>query len=210
MPVVTGIYRTGGIVKVAADGRTLCAIDLKTFQQFPLEEGDALDTEAYLDRISRAQFSGAYECALSMLDRSAKTQMQVLQTLVRKGFVPAAAEAAIERLNENHLLDDQALAERMVELAQGRPVGRYALKRKLRAKGVSEEDADAALASMTREDQQDGALMAARKLMSRYEGLEIRAARQKLSQALARRGFGWDVIGPAVEAMFLNEDAMDS
>ena len=42
---------------------------------------------------------------------------------------------------------------------------------------------------------------AAAKLWRRYENLPFREGRAKLSQALARRGFGWDAIRSAVDAL---------
>ena len=42
----------------------------------------------------------------------------------------------------------------------------------------------------------------------RYEGLPRREARAKLSQALARRGFGWDSVRASVDAL-LSDDSFD-
>ena len=50
------------------------------------------------------------------------------------------------------------------------------------------------------ESQTEAATALAKKLMRRYEKEPPRAARAKLRQALARRGYGWDVVGAAVGA----------
>ena len=49
------------------------------------------------------------------------------------------------------------------------------------------------------DQQRIAALQAAQKLYRKYEALPEREARAKLSQALARRGFGWDAIESAVD-----------
>ena len=87
-------------------------------------------------------------------------------------------------------------------------MGVYALRRKLKAKGISDEDADAALEAFDDDQQQAAARRAAEKLLKRYEGLPRREARAKLSQALARRGFGWDSVRAAVDAL-LSDDSFD-
>lgn len=202
MPVVTGVYRQKGLVRLWADGRCLCSIDEKTFDSYALSEGDAIDPDEYLDRLAAVQCKRAYEQALSMLDRCARSEKQILDALSRRGIVPGAARAAVNRLRENRVLDDQALARRFVELQTEKPVGRCAIRQKLRQKGISEEDAEAALDTISDQMQSEAALEIARKLYPRYEGQPLRAARAKLGQALARRGFGWDDIGRALESIF--------
>ena len=122
-----------------------------------------------------------------------------------KGFVAPVAEAVVERLKENGLIDDQRLAARLAETQLTKPVGLYAMKRKLRAKGVSDEDAAEALESFDDDQQRAAAIQAARKLLRRYENLPVRECRGKLSQALARRGFSWDAVSAAVEAVLEEE-----
>jgi regulatory protein len=87
----------------------------------------------------------------------------------------------------------------MAELSASKPVGLYAFKRKLRAKGICDDDAEEALSAFDDDQQRAAALLAAQKLYRKYEALPEREARAKLSQALARRGFSWDAIESAVE-----------
>ncbi|MBQ8954922.1 MAG: RecX family transcriptional regulator, partial [Clostridia bacterium] len=109
--------------------------------------------------------------------------------LMRKGYLAPVAEAVCERLTENRLIDDKRFAERFVELRQDGAVGRYALKRRLRAKGVDEETASEALEQLDDDSQLEAAVELARRLARRYAGEDAYAARGKLSQALARRGY---------------------
>ena len=110
-------------------------------------------------------------------------------------------QAVVERLRENGLIDDARYAQRMAEVQSNRPVGVYAFRRKLRAKGISDDDAEEALAAFDDEQQRDAALAAARQLYRKYQDLPEREARAKLSQALARRGFGWDAIEGAIDSI---------
>ena len=118
----------------------------------------------------------------------------------------AAIEAVIARLTESHLIDDKRYAQRLAETSAHKPVGIYAMKRKLRAKGISEEDAEDALDVFDEDQQRTAAKAAAEKLGRKYLTLPAREGKAKLSQALARRGFSWDVVREAVEHVFSDDE----
>ena len=157
-------------------------------------------------RLCRHQLDEGYDAALSLLDYSAKTRQELTKKLQAKGYLDEVIEAVADRLTENRLLDDKYIAERLVQGAGSR--GIYAIKQKLRQKGISEEDADAALSEISDEEQAEAAYNEAVRLSRRYAGLEPRAYKAKLSQALARRGFTWDSIESAL-ARLNSEDDFD-
>ena len=112
------------------------------------QKGEELDAEEYAARVAPGQLADAYEAALCMLDRSAKTAWQIENSLRQKGFVPAVRESVTERLRENRLIDDALFARRMVEAGQRAGTGLFALKQKMRAKGIAEEVAEEALTAI--------------------------------------------------------------
>ena len=199
MAVVTEIRENRGMVEVVADGATVARVRKAHFDKCPAAVGDGIDEAAWLDRMAAVQFADAYEAALSSLDRSARTAHDLASALRRRGFVQPAVDAVLARLTENGLIDDARYARRMAELSASKPVGLYAFKRKLRAKGISDDDAEDALSAFDDEQQRAAALQAAQRLYRKYEALPEREARAKLSQALARRGFAWDAIEGAVD-----------
>jgi len=201
MGVVTEIRENRGMVEVLVDNATLARVRKAHFDRCPLSKGEEIDAPAYIDRLAAVQFPDGYEAALSSLDASAKSAMELSRSLRRRGYVQPVVEAVVARLEENGLIDDAGYARRMAELQSARPVGVYAFRRRLRAKGISDEDAEEALGAFDDEQQQAAALAAARKLYRKYEVLPEREARSKLSQALARRGFGWDAIESAIDQL---------
>lgn len=205
MSTVTELKPVQGCMRVAFDDAPSLRIRKCHFAKLPLEEGDEIDPEEYVNRVASLQFADAYESALTSLDASARTASEIDRSLRMKGFVTPVAEAVVERLKENGLIDDQRLAARLAETQLTKPVGLYAMKRKLRAKGVSDEDAAEALESFDDDQQRAAAIQAVRKLLRRYENLPVRECRGKLSQALARRGFSWDAVSAAVDAVLEEE-----
>ena len=139
--------------------------------------------------VAEAQRADVYEAALSSLDLCARTRQELRRSLLARGFVSGAVEATLDRLADSGLVDDRRYAERAVEVSAARPVGVYAVRRKLRAKGVAEEDAEAALGALDDEQQAQGRAGGGRaRFLRRYAQLPAREGRAKLSQALARRG----------------------
>ena len=202
MPVVTAIRESRGMVEIEADGRAMARIRRQHFAKCPLKEGQAVDPEAWLSRAAAVQFPDAWEAALTSLEAADRTAKDIATSLRRRGYVAPAIDAVVARLTETGLVNDARYAERLAEVQSKKPVGVYAFRRRLRAKGISEDDAEAALDAFDDEQQAAACLAAAQKLARRYADLPAREARAKLSQALARRGFGWDAITGVVDGMF--------
>ena len=202
MATVTGIEPARGRVNIYTDGALLMRLRKAHFEKCPLREGDEIDPDEYLDRLAGVQSAEAWEAALTSLERSARTEKELADSLKRRGYVAPVVAAVLERLKEARLIDDAQYAGRLAELQSKKPVGLYAFKRKLKARGISDDDAEAALEAFDDAQQQTACLEAARRLFKKYEALPPREGKARLSQALARRGFGWDAIGSALDQLF--------
>lgn len=209
MSMVTELRVWRGCTLISLDDAPSMRVRTVHFEKRPLEIGEEIDADAYLNQLAALQFADAYETALSSLDFCARAAKELERSLLNKGYVPPAVEAVLDRLRENRLIDDRRLATRIAETNASKPVGVYAMKRKLRAKGISDEDASDALENFDEEQQRKAAQAAGEKLLKRYADLPSRERRAKLSQALARRGFPWDAVSAAVSAL-LSEDEWDS
>lgn len=206
MSVVADIREFRGVMSISIDDGASLKVRKVHFDKRPLEIGDEVDLEEYENSVAAIQFNDAYEAALTSLDFCARTAKEIEKSLLTKGYVPCVVQAIVERLMENRLIDDRQIASRIAESNTSKPVGIYAVKRKLRAKGISDEDAFDALEAFDDDQQQAAAKQAAEKLYRRYSALPDREARAKLSQALARRGFSWESVRAAVDALISGED----
>lgn len=201
MAIITEIRDIKGLMEISLDGVLWLRVRRKHFAALGISDGDSIDPDTMVDRLASIQMADCYEAALTMLDQAAQTRGDLVRKLVRKGFVAPAAEATVERLNENRLVDDRRYAERIAQSLLSKNAGAYAVRRKLRAKLLSEEDVEAAMEGFDEEQQAQACLETAEKLWRKYASLPSREGRAKLSQALARRGFGWDAIRSVVDAL---------
>ena len=199
MAIVNDIREIRGLMEISLDGVAWLKIRKKHFAKHPLECGGHVEPNEYIESMAALQAADCYEAALTMLDQSAKTEGEMRRKLIMKGYVEPAAEATVERLKENRLLDDRRIAERMAQTQIGKPVGVYALRRKMQAKQLSREDIEAAMEGFDDEQQAQACKVAAEKLWRKYSDLPPREAKAKLSQALGRRGFSWEAISGAVD-----------
>lgn len=85
--------------------------------------------------------------AARLLENRSRTKAEVRRRLTEQGFRPDLVEGAVVRLVELGYLDDAAFARAWVESRdRARPRGARALRDELRRKGVTADDAEAALA----------------------------------------------------------------
>jgi len=184
-------------VNVHVDGEFRLALAAELVLTEHLHVGDEVD-EARLEALA-AQDGGwkARDAALSLLSHRARTATELKRRLKRKGFEPEMAESTVERMEELGMVDDASFAESFVrDRVRLRPHGRRRLKAELRAKGVDEETARAAIDEvMEREEASETDL--ARAAAARWHpraGEEPDRARRRLQGFLARRGFGGDAV----------------
>lgn len=150
--------------------------------------------------------SAAHEAALRALERRRRTRRELERRLAEKGFEPQTARAALDRLERVGLVDDLEYARAFLRERLGRrAVGARLVRNQLLARGVPAPLIDQALqeAATDAEDElprteAERARRALAQLGRRYAGLEPRVRRQRLTAALARRGFDYDAIAEAL------------
>ena len=191
MAHVSNIREMRGLIEISLDGVTWLRVRKKHFAMRPLNIGEDIDPEAYLVSLAAVQAADCYEAALCILDRAAQTGGNLREKLVFKGYVRPAAEAAVERLTENHLIDDMRFAQRIAQSSALKPVGAYAVQRKLRAKRLPQE----ASALTVRSKPRPAGLP-----QSRSAGNTLLCPRVKRAQSSRRRWPGADLVGRASPA----------
>lgn len=144
------------------------------------------------------------EAALKLLERTRRTRRDLERRLKEKDFDAATIATTLDRLTEVGLIDDVEYARAWLAGRWGRkPSGWRRLVQELRAKGISEEDAERARELLSERGSAPDEVGSAAKLVAqarkRYARLEPQAQRQRLYALLARRGYDGDVIRRALE-----------
>ena len=193
-------------VNIHLDGEF--AFGLDRFVAAWLAVGQSLDEEKIARLQAEDSQEKAYRQAMLFLGIRARSETEVRKNLEKHEIPPAVIEATIERLREERLLNDGEFAQNWVaNRSEFRPRSRRALTVELRQKGLTEADIQSATEAV---DEKSLAYAAAQKRIRRLEaraersrsGLEWIEFRKKLSEFLARRGFGYDVIAPTVKRLW--------
>ena len=146
--------------------------------------------------------TAAHEAALKALERRRRTRRELERRLAERGFEPAAARQALDRLERVGLVDDLEYARAFLRERLGRrAVGARVVRNQLLTRGVPallidqahEETAAGAEAELPRSEV-ERARRALAQISRRYAALEPRVRRQRLAAALARRGFDYDTV----------------
>lgn len=134
------------------------------------------------------------ERALELLSRKPQSRRELTRKLNEWGAGPEEADAVCDRMEELGYLNEAAYAARIVEVYSARGFGEKKLRDELYRRGVPREEWDEALARM--EDATQAIDDFLQKKLTGWTG--DRKQLQKVTAALARRGFSWSDIRDAL------------
>ncbi len=139
----------------------------------------------------------ARELCLRLLAGRARSRSELAERLAAAGAEELTAEQVLERLTEVGLVDDAAYAAGLARSRRAeRGLSRRALAGELRRRGLAEEVVAGAVDAAAAEPDAAVALRLAQRRARGLSHLPPDAQRRRLSGYLARRGYGFDVVGP--------------
>lgn len=179
---------------VFADGSRLKLTD-REMVDFSLYAG--LDVpEAALEQLKDAAGeSAARRRAANILSARPLSRKELEKRLVEKGETPAHAAAAADYMEHLGYLNDEHYAKTLAEYYAAKGYGPRKVRDELYRRGVPREFWEEALAGLEDPDDTLDRLVAARLRRIERPG---RDDLKKVSDALARRGYGWSDISAAL------------
>lgn len=184
-------------LSVFVDGEFRMGLSAEVALAGNLRVGQAVDEARLLELERRDRGWQAREAALRLLAVRPRSAAELIRRLRMKGYEPEIGEEVIARLRDLGMIDDAAFAGTLVrDRVRLKPQGARRLANELRARGVDEETARAAIRETMdgeQTDERELARRAAEKWRPRA-GEEPARARRRLHGYLARRGFDSEVI----------------
>ena len=179
------------------DGRFCCGLTLEATVKNRLKVGQTIDPVRLAEIQLESEKNTALDKALTHVSAMRKTEKQVRDFLAGKGYLPAVVDYVIEKMRGYNFLNDSEYAEAYVEFAGVKKGGRL-IKMELRAKGVAEEEIDAALQNLDGETQEQAASAILQKYMRHKT-----ADKETLAKAfryLMGKGFDYETARAALSA----------
>ena len=206
MDVITAIRKERGKYRVTLNDSDDVLVPVSLMRERPLKEGQPLDLEEYDNWLMVRQYRFALDRAVGNLAARARSKREIEQKLLQVGYRPCTVEMVIYKLQRENLLDDADFARQWVESRQHHKLGRGRIAQELRHKGVSQEEAEEAMAIIEDENQLAGAVALAEKAAARIKpGEDMRKATNRIAAMLARRGYSWDIAKEAIRHAISDE-----
>lgn len=196
MPTITSIkqQRNKGRVNVYLDDKFGFGIDLDNFVLLHLKVDQELTEEEVAEVVKKAEFQKTYDKLLRFTMVRPRSEKEVTDYFRRKKVHESMHEKLLDKLKHLELIDDLKFAQWWVEQRGNfKPKPKRILKIELTKKGIVREIIENVLEE-TKVDEEKMARDLIERKAYKWKGLEPRIARQKMSQYLAGKGFGWDVI----------------
>lgn len=184
---------------VFIEGRYAFSVSMTTAAA--LHVGTDLDEAAIETIRADDQKEQAFQSGLHYLKFRPRSRMEMIRHLKRKGFVPAAVDSAIHRLESCRYIDDAAFTQFWIESrCRHRPRGAFGLRCELREKGVADEIIDDGLKDF---DENKAAWRAVWPKLQWWAELPELELKEKIYRFLKQRGFGYSTC----ETVFEKADA---
>lgn len=193
-------------VNIYIDGEFTFACDGEFVYKEKLKRGMQIDIEKVKEIVIADEFKKCKNTALRIIERNYKTEKEVYDKLIEKGYEEQTAIKSIDFLKEYNYIDDIRYANMYIR-DRLRTQGKNKIKYALIQKGIDENTLIDVFSELDNSLEMDVAMNLAKK---RYDNLKKRETdKYKLSQKLYRflvgKGYGFDLVSQVVKKI-TNDD----
>ncbi len=207
MPTVTAIkpQKNNKRVNIFLDGKFGFGLDLENFVKLGLKVEQELSDKEIVNIVKKAEFQKTWDKLLRFAMTRPRSEKEVKDWFKRKK-VPDQIHAELKKkLTKLELLNDSKFAIWWVgQRQQFRPKAKRILQQELLMKGITKDIISEVLVN-TSIDEYKIAQKDLAKRAYKWKNLEGREKKQKMSEYLLRKGFGWDLVKNAVADYIVKE-----
>ena len=193
MDRVIEIKRQHGVATVKMMSGDVLKIPSALYLERKLHVNQPLDPEEYRLYMTQRGYPHALEAAMKYLALRERSEQEVVSRLRRSHYGETVIQKVLETLNLHELVSDGRFAEQWVH-SRVRKYGKSRIAQELRLKGVSGEEARAALEGVPEEEEYARCFAQAQKLCRKF-----RNDPKKIAQSLTRKGYSWTMARRAAE-----------
>jgi regulatory protein len=192
--------RTDKKLNMFLDGKFAISVDTEVAVKEGLKIGQELSDEQLKDLTENVSLARCLNTAYRFLSYRPRSEAEMKDRLGRHGFEDSNIEIIINKLKEQHLLDDTAFAQFWQENREMfRPRSKRLTIIELKKKGVADE-----IVKEVTDDSNDmdSAYQAALKKARRLAGEDYEVFNRRVGDFLKRRGFDYAVIHQTVKRLW--------
>ncbi|MBI4358927.1 MAG: regulatory protein RecX [Candidatus Omnitrophica bacterium] len=153
------------------------------------------------------QLKQGYIYALRLLASSKKSEVELLERLARKGYLPDVARQVTQELKARGILSDQKMIEEAIQWSsQSKRYGRRRIFMELKKRGIKSDAIEKALNDYPRNLEREVATQLARDRWARLQKVDFNKRRKRLYDFLINRGFDFDLCRELVAELATKTD----
>ena len=194
--------RKQGRVLVKLEDGSILRLSEAQAAAFALRPGMELDDGLRAEIEAAVRRADTRSAAAGLAGSRALSRRELEEKLARKGLAAEDVQAAADWLEDLGAIDDAAYARLVARHYGDRGYGPGRVREELRRRGVPRAFWDDALAELP----DSGEAIRAFLEKKAPAGLADPRERKRLADALLRRGFSWEEIRPALDALGRNEE----
>ena len=190
----------GKKTKVFLDGGPVLTLEIEAVVNQGLYVGQELSADDLEELTREGHFYRCLNAATHFLGYRPRSESELRQRLVQRGFQSDVVEAVIARLKEQNLVDDVAFAQFWKENRDTfSPRSQWLTGLELRRKGVPDDIISTVVSDV---DDDDSAYRAALSRARRLPLSDYQTFHRRLGDFLKRRGFSYGVITQTVQRLW--------
>lgn len=184
------------------DGEQTVTVHEDVLVRFQLRKGQTLETDDLIHLLAEGDKNKGRQIALKWLSHKLRTEKEVFDYLLNKGFSGECASSVVNWLKQYGYLNDRAFATAWVE-SRRRAKGKSSrlLREELRRKGIDEPLIDEALSAVSEADDLSLARRLAHKRYERLRQYDWATVERRIGSFLGRRGFSHAHIRTVLEEL---------
>ncbi len=191
--------KSGETYKVWLDSGETVIIETETALKFHLKEEKTFSDDEWEEIMSDSAYLSARRRAFNILGYRAVSEKQLFHKLTEKGADEDTAQRVVDKMIELGLVNDEALLkEKVRHLSEVKKYGEKRIITDLMLKGFNKSDIQNALYNLEPDNFKIVCEIIEKKYQNILEDSDINT-RQKVMNALLRRGFSYDVIKSAIQ-----------
>jgi regulatory protein len=201
MSIITSIkqQKDKNRVNIYLDGKFGFGIDLENFVKLNLRVEQELTAKEIEEIKAKANYQKSLNRLIAFASRRPRSMREIETWFKRKEVPVEFHERLINKLESFEMAGDERFARFWVESRSTfRPKSKRVINQELRIKGISKEIIDKVLSENVIDEEKIAKELVAKK-MYKWEKLQGVQKRKKISEFLARQGFGWDIIKKLID-----------
>ncbi|MFB5088504.1 recombination regulator RecX [Psychrobacillus sp. PGGUH221] len=210
MPIITKIGRQKNNKErynLYLDEKYAFSVDEAVLIKYQLTKGKVIEAFTIDEIVFDDEVRKAYNKAINFLSYRMRSEHEVKKKLLTSDFGEAVVLEAIRKLYEHGFLNDESFTKALVATQKkNSKKGPSAIRQELKKKGIEKDLQEEVLATYTEDEQLKIARTLTEKIINQNSDKTPRQIKQKVQEALQRKGYNFSIISQAIESFELEKE----